>query len=131
MFTRYERNKEGDNMEHRWSSRKSLHGSVMLALPPLDKFQADIHDISLGGLAVMSPPQLIPVNTIVTLSFLLERDGRVSHHRLNAQVAHSDPKRTGFLFLEPGNETLHVLREMLYSPANNLSASVAGQPFAA
>jgi len=115
-------------MEHRWSSRKSIQGSVMLALPPWDKLRADIHDISLGGLAVKSPAQLIAVNTVATLSFLLERDGRVSHHRLSAQVAHSDPMRTGFLFLEPGNETLHVLREMLYSPANNLSASIAGQP---
>jgi hypothetical protein len=118
-------------MEHRWSIRKSIHGSVSLALPPWDKIQADIRDISLGGLAVTSPQRPIAVNTVATLSFLLECDGRVSHHRLTAQVAHSDTARTGFLFMEPGTETLRVLREMLYSPASDLSASIAGQPRAA
>jgi hypothetical protein len=124
-------NKEGGRMEHRWSIRKSLQGSITLALPPWDKVQADICDISLGGLAVINPQRPIAINTVATLSFLLECDGRVSYHRLTAQVAHSDTTRTGFLFMEPGNETLRVLREMLYSPASNLSASTAGQPCAA
>jgi len=68
---------------------------------------------------------------LVTLSFSLECDGRVSYHRLHAQVAHCEDTRIGFLFLEPGNETLHVLREMLYSPVSKLSDSIAGQPYAA
>ena len=118
-------------MEHRWSSRKPIQGCVTLALPPWDKLQADICDISLGGLAIASPHRPIPVNTVATLSFSLERDGRVSHHRLHAQVAHCENTRIGFLFTEPGNETLHVLRDMLYSPASKLVASIAGQPCAA
>jgi hypothetical protein len=120
-------NKEGGRMEHRWSSRKSLQGSITLTLPPWGKVQADICDISLGGLAVTSPQLPIAINTVATLSFLLECDGRVSHHRLTAQVAHSDSARTGFLFMEPGNETLRALREILYSPASNLSAGTASQ----
>lgn len=118
-------------MEHRWSSRKSIQGRVTLSLPLWDKMQANICDISLGGLAITGLHRLIPTNTLVTLSFSLECDGRVSYHRLHAQVAHCENSRIGFLFLEPGNETLHVLREMLYSPASNLSASIAGQSCAA
>lgn len=118
-------------MEHRWSSRKPIQGRVTLALPPWDKIQANISDISLGGLAVTNLHRLIPINTMVTLSFSLERDGHVSHHRLNAQVAHCENTRIGFLFMEPGDETLRVLRDMLYSPASTLSASIAGQACAA
>ncbi|MCK7581419.1 MAG: PilZ domain-containing protein [Chromatiales bacterium] len=118
-------------MEHRWSIRKAIQGSVTLALPPWDKVQADICDISLGGLAVKSTQCRIPVNTVATLSFSLERDGNVSHHRLSAQVAHSDSLRTGFLFMEPEGETVRVLREMLYQPESALLASIAGQPRAA
>jgi PilZ domain len=116
-----------DNMEHRWSIRKSIQGSVTLTLPPWDKLQADICDISLGGLAITCPYRAIPVNTVATLSFTLERDGRVSHHRLPAQVAHCGNTRIGFLFTEPGRETLHALRDMLYQPATKLSASIAGR----
>jgi len=118
-------------MEHRWSSRKTIQGCVTIALPPWDKIQANICDISLGGLAITSLYRLIPINTVATLSFSLECDGRVSYHRLHAQVAHCEDTRIGFLFLEPGNETLHVLREMLYSPVSKLSDSIAGQPYAA
>jgi hypothetical protein len=118
-------------MEHRWSLRKPIQGSVTLALPPWDKIQADICDISLGGLAVKTTSGLIPVNTVATLSFSLERDGRVSHHRLSAQVAHSDQQRTGFLFMEVEGETLRVLRDMLYQPETVLLASISGQPRAA
>lgn len=118
-------------MEHRWSSRKTIQGRVTLALPLSDKIQANIYDISLGGLAITGLHRLIPSNTLVTLSFSLECDGRVSYHRLHAQVAHCETTRIGFLFLEPGNETLHVLREVLYSPASNLSVSIAGQSCAA
>ena len=128
MVAREWSNKEGGRMEHRWSIRKTLQGSIALTLPARDKVQADICDISLGGLAVTSPQQPIPMNTVATLSFLLECNGRVSHHRLTAQVAHSDSTRTGFLFMEPGAETLQVLREILYSPAGNLSVGIASQP---
>jgi len=118
-------------MEHRWSIRKPIQGCVTLALPPWDKIQADICDISLGGLAVTSPHRLIPINTVATLSFALERDGCMSYHRLHAQVAHCENTRIGFLFMEPGSEALHALRDMLYSPSSKLAASIAGQPYAA
>ena len=118
-------------MEHRWSIRKPIQGCVTLALPPWDKVQANICDISIGGLAITSQHRLIPINTVATLSFSLERDGRVSYHRLHAQVAHCENTRIGFLFMEPGDETLHALRDMLYSPASKLMASIAGQPCAA
>ena len=118
-------------MEHRWSLRKPVQGTVTLALPPWDKVQADICDISLGGLAITRLHRTIPVNTVAMLSFSLERDGRVSYLRLPAQVAHCDNARIGFLFTEPGRETLHVLRDMLYPPAIKLSDSIAGQPYAA
>ena len=126
------RSSEGDGkMEHRWSMRKPIHGAVTLALPPWDKIEADICDISLGGLAIASLHRTIPVNTVATLSFSLERDGCMSYHRLHAQVAYCEDTRIGFLFMEPGNETLHALRETLYSPASKLAASIAGQPYAA
>jgi len=117
-------------MEHRWSIRKPMQGSVALALPLWGKAQANICDISIGGLAITGLHRLIPINTVATLSFSLERDGRVSYHRLHAQVAHCENTRIGFLFMEPGDETLHALRDMLYSPASKLAASIAGQPCA-
>lgn len=117
-------------MEHRWSSRKPMQGGVTLALPPLGKIQANICDVSLGGLAITNLNRRIPVNTVATLSFSLEGNGRVSYHRMQAQVAYCEDTRIGFLFMEPGNETLHALREMLYSPASKLAASIAGQPCA-
>jgi hypothetical protein len=120
-----------DKMEHRWSIRKHMQASVTLALPSWEKLQANIHDISLGGLAIMCPDCSIPVNTLATLSFSLERDSRVSYHRLLSQVVYSGNTRIGFLFVEPGREDLHALRDMLYPPAVKLSDSIAGQPYAA
>jgi len=118
-------------MEHRWSIRKPIQGCVALALPLREKLQANISDISLGGLAITGAHRLIPINTVVSLSFALERDGHVSYHHLHAQVAYCENSRTGFLFMEPEDETLHDLRDMLYSPASKLSATIAGQPCAA
>jgi len=123
--------KEGNKMEHRWSIRKPVQASVMLALPSWDKLQANICDISLGGLAITRPHHPIPVNALATLSFSLERDGHVSYHRLPAQVVYSGNTRVGFLFMEPGREALHALREMLYPPAGKLSDLIAGQSNAA
>jgi hypothetical protein len=118
-------------MEHRWSIRKPIHGGITFTLSPWDKVQTNICNVSLGGLATTNQQRLIPVNTIATLSFSLEYDGCVSYHHLHAQVAHCDAACIGFLFVEPGDETLHVLRDMLYSPASRLAASIAGQSFAA
>jgi len=118
-------------MEHRWSSRKPIRSSITLTLPPSEKIQANICDVSLGGLAITNLHRLIPINTVATLAFALESNGSVSYHHLHAQVAHSDAARTGFLFMEPGDETLRLLRDMLYSPASRLEASIAGRPFAA
>jgi len=118
-------------MEHRWSLRKPMHASITLALPRWEKLQANICDISLGGLAITCPHCPIPVNTPATLEFSLERDDRVSYHRLLAQVVYSGNARIGFLFMDPGREDLHALREMLYPPTGKLSAVIAGQPTAA
>jgi len=116
-------------MEHRWSIRKPIQGSVTLTLSPWDKLQANFSDISLGGLAITGLHKLIPINTVVTLSFALERDGRVSYYHLRAQVAYCEYERIGLLFLDTEDETIHELRDMLYSPASKLSASIAGQPY--
>ena len=118
-------------MEHRWSIRKPLQASVTLALPTWEKLQANICDISLGGLAVTRPQNPIPVNALATLSFSLEQDGRVSYHRLSGQVVYSGNTRVGFLFLDPGREALLALREALYPPTRKLSELIAGQPNAA
>lgn len=118
-------------MEHRWSSRKKIQGTVAFELSPREKYQAELCDISLGGLSVISPVMPIDVNTVVTLAFHLENNDRVSHHRMPAQVAYSDATRTGFLFMQPGTETWQVLREMLYQPEGNTSATTAGHPRAA
>jgi len=118
-------------MEHRWSIRKSIQASVTLALPTWEKLQTNICDISLGGLAITCPHYPIPVNALVTLSFSLERDGRVSYHRLPAQVMYCGNTRVGFLFMESGRETLQALRETLYPPATKLSELIAGQSNAA
>lgn len=118
-------------MEHRWSLRKPIEGCVRLALPPWDKIQADIHDISLGGLSIPGLYPSIPINTVATLAFSLELDGCVSYHRLHAQVVHCGNARIGFLFTEPGDETLHMLRDILYAPASKLAASIAGESCAA
>jgi hypothetical protein len=119
-------------MEHRWSIRKPMQASVTLALPTWEKLQANICDISLGGLAITRPQHpVIPVKTLATLSFSLEQGGQVSYHRLSAQVVYSGNSRIGFLFMEPGREALHALRETLYPPASKLSELIAGQPNAA
>jgi hypothetical protein len=117
-------------MEHRWSNRKSIQGCVAITSSPWDKLQASISDISLGGLAITGLRQLIPINSVVTLSFALERDGCVSYYRLHAQVAYCEKARIGFLFIDPEGDTIHELRDILYSPTRKSSASITGQPCA-
>lgn len=97
-------------MEHRWSIRKPMYGSVTLTIPPWHKAEAAIEDVSVGGMGIAAGPLHIPLNTVVMLSFTLDNDGCVSHHRLPAQVVHSEGTRTGLLFIDPTRETLHALR---------------------
>jgi len=89
-----------------------MQGDVVLTIPSLRKVHASLRDISVGGIRVLADHLDLPINTVVTLAFSLENAGQVSHHRLPGQVVHCDARHAGLLFVNPANETLHVLRHL-------------------
>jgi len=99
-------------MERRWSNRTPIDGKATLTLHPGEKVQASIRDISIGGICLSTGDLTAFPDATVTLLFALRNDGDVSHHRVRAQVVHCTAQHTGFIFLEPGLETLRALRRV-------------------
>jgi len=104
-------------MEHRWSRRQALKGEILVSLSGGRTQVLALADLSLGGIAVATETPF-PVDAFATVSFSVELDEGPTVIRLLSQVVHSRPMTTGFMFVDPGYETLRGLRETLARAAS-------------
>ncbi len=101
-------------MEHRWTMRKPVHGHVTLRYPPLGLQQAEIEDISLGGLFVNTEPTAgLDINTRVELSF--SPRGRTTRRieGVEALVVRKTAHGAGLMFRNFNSATFRMLRTLL------------------
>lgn len=87
-----------------------------LANTDIRKLSVVLSNLSVGGMGVVTQGVRLPINSFVTVSFNIEQPDTVSHHRVLAQVVHSEPDRAGLMFVDPGTETLHALRRLQNHP---------------
>ncbi len=113
-------------MEHRWSIRLPVMGSIIVNSPPVGTITANLRDISLGGVFVDPGRKPLPVNAPVILSFSLNRRDRIDYFRLHAMVVRATEAGAGLMFLDHDPESVRPLRDMLYEelPAPPLRSEV-------
>lgn len=99
-------------MEHRWSRRQALRGDVLVSLSGGRAQTLALADLSLGGIGVLADSPF-PVDAFATVSFAVDLSQGPAVIRTLSQVVHSRPASTGFMFVDPGYETLRWLRETL------------------
>lgn len=102
-------------MEHRWSTRKQLSGRARLSCPNGAGAQARIHDLSLGGIGIVTHCALMP-GVCLRVSFALDDDLERTAHALPALVVHGHGQHAGLVFLEAAPHTLQSLRAALQHP---------------
>ena len=102
-------------MEHRWSMRKRLSGRARLSCPNGAAAQAVIHDLSLGGIGLVTHCALTP-GICLRVSFALDDDLDHTAHSLPAVVVHGDSEYAGLVFLDAAPQTMQALRLVLLHP---------------
>jgi hypothetical protein len=101
-------------MEHRWSFRKAMTGSVIVECPRLGMVRASLRDMSLGGMFVETGSTNLPMNAPVAVSISpLVPNGQNAGTSLQAMVVRHTTEGAGLMFLDPKVDTLRVLREVL------------------
>jgi hypothetical protein len=113
-------------MEHRWSTRKVVTGSVVVECPRIGLVPAVMRDVSLGGMAVEAQVGSLPLNAPVAVVFDLPSGERSDAYCLPAMVVRRMQGGVGIMFLEPDAEVLRSMRAALYGPASDrVSVSAA------
>jgi hypothetical protein len=121
-------------MEHRWSPRFPVSGSVIVDGAALGSYIGNVHDISLGGMAIKFPADPFPVDTMVTLSFSLCRGKETRHFRTEAVVVRNLESGVGLMFVDDSPQHVEPLRDLLppghsvHSPRHGDSPDTSEQP---
>src|SRR5207247_10487748 len=74
------------SMKHRWSTRKSVAGSVILECPRNRLVRAAMRDVSLGGMFVEMSSVVLPLNAPVSVVFDLSTGDRRGSFCLEAMI---------------------------------------------
>lgn len=109
-------------MEHRWSMRRQLSGRARLSCPNGAAAQAVIHDLSLGGIGLVTHCTLTP-GICLRVSFALDDDLDHTVHALPAVVVHGHSEHAGLVFLDAAPQILRALRIVLHHPDNHAAAA--------
>jgi hypothetical protein len=105
---------EHQTLEHRWSLRKPVSGSAVVECARTGRIDAQLRDISLGGLLVDTGAATLPLKTRVSVGFHLVADDPYSWYRMNAIVVRNGHAGTAMIFLDCEGETFRALRASLY-----------------
>jgi len=104
-------------MEHRWSIRRPVTGSVIVDCPRhMGLIYATMRDISLGGMLVDTGTVSLPLNAPVALVFDLPCSEHRDAYCLQAMVVSHRAGGAGVMFLDPDVETTRAMRSALYGP---------------
>lgn len=117
-------------MEHRWSARKPMEGSVIVDCPRQGAVRADIGNLSLGGMFIETDA-LLPLNTVVAVGFRLRSGTQFDSYRLHAVVVHRVAEGAGLMFDNLAAEVARAFRSALYENAATTLAPESLQPMRA
>lgn len=102
--------------DQRWSSRQSVSLPVKLYSGNEPTLQGHTQNLGIGGMFVETESKHLPLNSQLSVSFSVATHDGTSHHRLPATVVWADEHGAGLMFTDFNIETVHTLREVLYSP---------------
>ncbi len=101
-------------MEHRWSARKQVPGSVVVECPRVGLVRAVLRDVSLGGMFIETNSAVLPLNAPVSVVFDLTAKNHRGGYCLQGMVVRHKSNGAGIMFLDPEAEALRSMRESLY-----------------
>jgi hypothetical protein len=107
-------------MEHRWSTRFPARGNVIVDGPLHGSLTAGVRDISLGGMFIECPSDSFPTNSLLNLSFSVDRGSDSRQFSTEAAVVHVGPNGMGLMFLDDSPTYVQDLRECLPQDENRL-----------
>ncbi len=99
-------------MENRWGSRKPSGIDVVIDYRPKGLVRGTIRNFSLSGVYVQTDSASIPINTSITLVFLLPDDPVTRIQRVRVQVVRQDGTGLGFMFTDIERHTLRILHSL-------------------
>lgn len=99
-------------MEHRWSMRRRLGGRARLNCPNGAAAHALIHDLSLGGIGLVTGCTLAS-GICLRVSFTLDDDPDRTGHSIPAVVVHGHEAHAGLVFVDAAPQTMRALRAVL------------------
>ena len=105
-------------MEHRWSVRKRVRGTVRVDGPDIAPLPLGLRDLSLGGMCVEDRSRALPLYRVVKTRFELPLAGRDEEFRADALVVRRHDRGTGLMFVHMPAVTSARLRQALYEPAS-------------
>ena len=85
-------------MEHRWSRRNPVCMDAIVFHRLCGLIPTNILDISLEGVFIAAEHLVLPAQTIVDLSFVLEIDGKQTIQQMQAYVIHRSRNGYGLMF---------------------------------
>jgi hypothetical protein len=106
-------------MEHRYTERKPMNLSVVVACPRVGLFRGTIRNLSLGGMYVESGCVVMPLHAPVVVSFQADPDKPVQAIEAQGMVVHQRGNAFGLMFdeLDPGiSQSLRELMVCLSEP---------------
>lgn len=113
-------------MEHRWSSRKPLSGSVVVECPRVGLVRATMCDVSLGGMFVETGTTTLPLNAPISVVFNLTSNKSDGDYCLPAMIVRHTSKGSGVMFLDPDAQVLRSMRAALYGDVATNTGRLAG-----
>lgn len=111
-------------MEHRYSQRKLLDISAVIACPRVGLFRGRIRDLSLGGMHVESDCVVMPIHAPVTVSFQLDPENPSSSIEAKGMVIHQRGNAFGLMFDDHDSALCEALRNLLVGLSPPLAASL-------
>jgi hypothetical protein len=111
-------------MEHRYTQRKPLNISAVIACPRVGLFRGRIRDLSLGGMHVQSDCVVMPIHAPVTVSFQTDPDDPATSIEANGMVVHQRGNTFGLMFDEHDATLGDALRGLLFGLSQPLAAGL-------
>lgn len=100
-------------MEHRYTERKPVQFSVMVACPRVGLFRGLARDLSLGGMRVHSDCVMMPLHAPVTVSFQPDPDNPLHCLQAQGMVVHQQGTAFGLMFDDLETESAEALRALI------------------
>jgi len=101
-------------VEHRWSERTSSQQTVIVDCPRIGLTSVNMHDVSLGGMFVVTNERTLRMNMPVVVIFNLAPSNHFGDFDIEAMVVRRTAFGAGLMFLDMATDVLRALQTVLY-----------------